>query len=103
VTKFITLAYGDAPATYRQSLMLLVSLIAYAPEPTEIVVVTDHPERFVWFGTRIEIDYLDGRRLEQWRGPTPFSMRHKLELALAMTGATGVRVWLVRIIPIGHP
>jgi hypothetical protein len=25
------------------------------------------------------------------------------ELALAMTGATGVRVWLVRIIPIGHP
>ena len=83
MTKFITLAYGDAPATYRQSLMLLVSLIAYAPEPTEIVVVTDHPERFVWFGTRIEIDYLDGRRLEQWRGPTPFSMRHKLELARA--------------------
>jgi len=79
----VTLAYGDAAAIYRQSLMLLVSLVAYAPEPSEIVVVTDHPERFVWFGTRIEIDYLDAARLGQWRGPNPFSMRHKLELARA--------------------
>ncbi len=83
MTRYTTLAYGDAAAIYRQSLMLLVSLAAYAPEPSEIVVVTDHPERFVWFGTRIEIEYLDARRLEEWRGPNPFSMRHKLELARA--------------------
>jgi hypothetical protein len=63
--------------------MLLVSLVAYAPEPSEIVVVTDHPERFVWFGTKIEIEYLDTARLAAWRGSNPFSMRHKLELARA--------------------
>src|SRR5215471_895030 len=83
MTRYITLAYGDGSAVYRQSLMLLVSLVAHAPEPSEIVVVTDHPERFVWFGTRIEIEYLDAPRLESWRGPNPFSMRHKLELARA--------------------
>ncbi len=83
MTRYMTLAYGDDPAIYRQSLMLLVSLVAFAPEPSEIVVVTDHPERFVWFGTRVEIDYLDAARLDAWRGPNPFSMRHKLELARA--------------------
>jgi hypothetical protein len=77
------MAYGAAPAVYRQSLMLLVSLVAFAPEPAEIVVVTDHPERFVWFGTRIEIEYLDAARFQQWRGNDPFSMRHKLQLARA--------------------
>jgi len=81
VTRYISLAYGEAPAIYRQSLMLLVSLVAYAPEPSEIVIVTDHPERFVWFGTKIEIEYLDAARLQTWRGENPFSMRHKLELA----------------------
>ena len=81
MTRYVTLAYGDMPAVYRQSLMMLVSLTAFAPEPREFVVVTDHPERFVWFGTRVEIEYLDAARLAAWRGTNPFSMRHKLELA----------------------
>lgn len=81
MTRYTTLAYGDAPAAYRQSLMMLVSLVAFAPEPFEVIVATDHPERFVWFGTRVEIEYVDANRLARWHGPTPFSMRHKLELA----------------------
>src|SRR5579872_7368240 len=83
MTRYVTLAHGDMPAVYRQSLMMLVSLTAFAPEPCEFVVVTDHPERYVWFGTRIEIEYLDAARLNAWRGENPFSMRHKLELARA--------------------
>ena len=39
--------------------MLLVSLLAHAPEPYELVVATDRPECYVWFGTRVEIEYLD--------------------------------------------
>jgi hypothetical protein len=85
VTRYVTLAYGDAPGVYRQSLMLLVSLVAYAPEPYELVVATDRPECYVWFGTRVQIEFLDGGRLAGWRGPSPFSMRQKLELALAAT------------------
>ena len=33
--------------------MLLLSLVAHAPEPYELVVATDRPECFVWFGTRV--------------------------------------------------
>jgi hypothetical protein len=79
------LAYGDAPGVYRQSLMLLVSLVAHAPEPYELVVATDRPECYAWFGTRVQIEYLDAARLTGWRGPDPFSMRQKLELARAAT------------------
>ena len=64
-------------------LMLLVSLVAHAPEPYELVVATDRPDCYVWFGTRVEIEYLDAARLEAWRGPRPFSMRQKLELIRA--------------------
>ena len=55
--RYVTLAYGDAPGVYRQSLMLLLSLVAHAPEPYELVVATDRPECYVWFGTRVEIEY----------------------------------------------
>jgi hypothetical protein len=85
VVRYVTLAYGDAPGVYRQSLMLLLSLVAHAPEPYELVVATDRPECYVWFGTRVEIEYLDFARLTAWRGPSPFSMRQKLELARAAT------------------
>jgi hypothetical protein len=83
MTRYVTLAYGDAPGVYRQSLMLLLSLVAHAPEPYELVVATDRPECYVWFGTRVEIEYLDAARLDAWRGPRPFSMRQKLELIRA--------------------
>ena len=81
--RYVTLAYGDAPGVYRQSLMLLLSLVAHAPEPYELVVATDRPASYVWFGTRVEIEYLDAARLDVWRGPRPFSMRQKLELIRA--------------------
>jgi hypothetical protein len=95
VIRYVTLAYGDAPGVYRQSLMLLVSLLAYAPEPYEILVATDRPECYVWFGTRVDIEYLDAARLDAWRGPSPFSMRQKLELLrAAAVAATGPVVLL---------
>jgi hypothetical protein len=83
LVRYVTLAYGDAPSVYRQSLMLLVSLVAHAPEPYALLVATDRPEYYVWFGTRVEVEYLDFARLQAWRGPEPFSMRQKLELARA--------------------
>jgi hypothetical protein len=80
VTRYVTLAYGDQPGVYRQSVMLLVSLVAFAPEPYELVVATDRPECYVWFGTRVDIQFLDASLLRAWRGPEPFSMRQKLLL-----------------------
>src|SRR3954463_1387508 len=93
LVRYVTLAYGDAPGVYRQSLMLLLSLVAHAPDPYELLVATDRPECYVWFGTRVEIEFLDFRRLQAWRGPAPFSMRQKLELARAAipTAESGLR------------
>src|SRR4051812_29426281 len=78
--RYVTLAYGDQPGVYRQSVMLLVSLVAFAPDPYELVVATDRPECYVWFGTRVDIEYLDPSLLRAWAGPEPFSMRQKLML-----------------------
>jgi len=80
MTRYVTLAYGNQPGVYRQSVMLLVSLVAFAPEPYELVVATDRPECYVWFGTRVDIQYLDPSLLASWQGPDPFSMRQKLML-----------------------
>jgi hypothetical protein len=76
--RFLTLAYGDAPGVYRQSVMLLLSLVAHAPDPYEIVVATDRPDCYVWFGTRVDIEFLDAPTLQGWRGDLSFSMRQKL-------------------------
>lgn len=94
MTRYVTLAYGDASAIYRQSLMLLVSLVAHAPDPYELVVATDRPEHFVWFGTRVEIAYLDAALLKGWRGANAFSMRQKLALMRTAWPQTGAIVLL---------
>ena len=59
--------------------MLLISLLAHAPAPSELVVATDRPERFAWFGKTVRLVTLDRRELEVWRGTPPISMRVKLE------------------------
>jgi hypothetical protein len=92
MTRYVTLAYGTNPAIYRQSVMMLVSLVAFAPEPYELVVATDHPEFYVWFGTRIDIQYLDPSLLKAWQGPEPFSMRQKLMLLRTAWPETGAIV-----------
>ncbi len=87
--RYVTLAYGGQPAVCRQSVMMLLSLVAFAPEPYELVVATDRPEDYVWFGTRVDIQYLDVSLLEAWKGPQPFSMRQKLMLLRAAWPETG--------------
>jgi hypothetical protein len=92
-TRYVTLAYGGQPGVYRQSAMLLVSLVAHAPEPYELVVATDRPECYVWFGTRVDIQYLDASLLRSWQGTEPFSMRQKLMLLRTAWPDTGAIVF----------
>jgi hypothetical protein len=95
MVRYATLAYGDDPAVFRRAAMLLVSLVAYAPAVgRELVVVTDRPERFVWFGTLIDIEYVDAERLTTWRGTPGISMRPKLEAARLLVPASGALVLL---------
>jgi hypothetical protein len=92
--RYATLAYGSAEPAFAQAAMLLVSLLAHAPEPRELMVVTDRPERFAWFGDRIVLRPIEAAELESWRGPAPFSMRQKIEAALAVLPPAGALVLL---------
>src|SRR5438067_12678787 len=94
MTRYVTLAYGQDRGVYRQSVMLLVSLVGHAPEPYELVVATDRPECYVWFGTRVDIQYLDASLLRAWQGAEPFSMRQKLMLLRTAWPDTGAVVLL---------
>ncbi len=78
-TRYLTLAYGDSADVYSQSAMLLVSLLAYAPAASELVVVTDQPQRFAWFGRAVRLAATDRHELEARQGTPPISMRVKLE------------------------
>lgn len=92
--RYVTLAYGDGEPVYRQASMLLLSLLAFAPEPRELVVVTDHPERFQWFDGVARIDRVTAEQLAEWRGRDRFSMRQKLEVARAAAPEQGALVML---------
>ena len=87
--RYATLAYGNDARIYRQASMLVVSLLAHAPHPFDIVVITDRPERFAWFGDAIRIRALIPGELAGWRGPDPFSMRQKIEAARAIVPENG--------------
>jgi len=91
---YVTLAYGADERVYDQASMLLLSLIAHAPEPRELVVVTDHPERFAWLAWDVRVHAVTGEQLSEWRGRDPFSMRQKLEVARSQVPAQGAFVLL---------
>ena len=88
-TRYVTVAYGAGEAVYRQASMLLLSLIAFAPHPRELVVVTDHPDRFAWFEDLVAMWPVRSDQVSAWQGPDPFSMRAKLEIARAVAPASG--------------
>ena len=91
-TRYATLAYGSGEAVYRQASMLLISLLAFAPEPRELVAVTDHPERFDWLADVVRIHALAAEQVKAWQGPDPFSMRAKLEVARTAMPARGALI-----------
>ena len=81
--RYVTLAYGPAEPVYRQASMLLLSLLAHAPAPRELVVVTERPDRFEWFEGSVAIHTVTPEQIARWQAPGPFSMRAKLEVLRA--------------------
>ena len=94
IVRYATLAYGRHDAVYRQATMLVVSVLAHAPAPFEIVVVTDRPDRFAWFADVVKVRVLPPGELQAWIGANPFSMRQKLEAARAVMPRDGALAFL---------
>lgn len=94
IVRYATLAYGESGAVHHEATMLLVSLLAHAPHPHEMVVVTDRAGRFSWLGELVRIRVLTPGELNEWRGASPFSMRQKLAAARAIMPSEGALVFL---------
>ena len=92
--RYVTIAYGPGDEVYGQASMLLLSLLACAPRPYELVVVSDHPERADWFRGEVRAHGVTSDQLRTWQGRDPFSMRAKLEIARALAPPSGALVLL---------
>lgn len=79
--RYAVLAYGSQNSIHRQASMLVLSLLAHAPQPREIVVITDRPDRYAWFADVLRIRVLVPGELQTWRGEHQFSMRQKIVAA----------------------
>ena len=92
--RYLTLACGGDDAVHSQAAMVMLSLMAYAPEPRELVVVTDRPECYEWLQWDVRVQPVSAAQLAEWRGKDPHTMRQKLEVARAMMPSAGALVML---------
>ena len=87
-TRFGVLAYGARPGLDREAAVALLTLHAYAPPGSELVLLTDQPDRYRWFGNAITIDRLTASTVREWRGSFDDQFRPSLE-ALRRLAADG--------------
>ena len=78
-TRFGVLAYGPDGRLHREAAAAILSVQAHRPPASEIVVLTDQPARYRWFGGSITIDPLSDRVLTEWRGRRGDRYRPKIE------------------------
>jgi hypothetical protein len=78
-TRYGVLAYGPRGALHREAAVALLTLQAHAPAGSEIVLLTDRPAHYRWFGNSITIDRLTPAIVRAWRGPLDDQFRPSLE------------------------
>lgn len=78
-TRFGVLAYGPRGGLHREAAVALLTLQAYAPPGSDIVLLTDRPDHYRWFGNSITIDRLTPATVRAWRGPFDDQFRPSLE------------------------
>lgn len=83
------LVFGDREQDYLQARYVLLSLLGHWDDsPFRAVVVTDHPERFAWFGEdRLRCIAVDAETLRKWRGPRDIFWRIQ-QKAIAVVAAS---------------
>ena len=79
--RYALMTFGGDDFRYWQAHYCLLGLLAYAPKPCEIVMATDHPERFAWFGDSIRVHGMDAAQVKSWIGPEGYFLRTLIETA----------------------
>lgn len=78
-TRFGVLAYGPRAALHREAAVALLTIKAHAPAASEVVLLTDRPGHYRWFGNSITIDRLTPAIIREWRGRYDDPFRPSLE------------------------
>jgi hypothetical protein len=78
-TRFGVLAYGPRPELNGEAAVALLTLQAFAPSGSELVLLTDRPEHYRWFGSSLTIDRLSADSIREWRGRFDDPFRPSLE------------------------
>jgi hypothetical protein len=78
-TRFGVLAYGPAARLHREAAIALLSIRAHAPASSEVVLVTDRPDQYRWFGGSITIEAVTAATVRAWRGVHDDQFRPSLE------------------------
>lgn len=78
-TRFGVLAYGPAARLHREAALALLSIQAHATPSSEVVLLTDRPDHYRWFGNSITIDRLTPAVVRAWRGAHDDQFRPSLE------------------------
>jgi hypothetical protein len=79
LTRYLTLAFGDDDGIHTQVFHALLTVLAHAPRPRELVVLTDAPRRYRFFGDAVTALEVDAAMLKSWQGPHDFFWRIKLK------------------------
>ena len=78
--RFVFVTFGGREALHVQAWYSMLSVMAYAPADTDVVMVTENPERYEWFGSRIRVVPIDAARVRGWRGKHDYLWRVKMEV-----------------------
>ncbi|HYE07592.1 MAG TPA: hypothetical protein VEL07_18890 [Planctomycetota bacterium] len=75
----IILAFGDDDDLHAEAWTMLLTTLRYAPPTLDLLIMTDRPERYRWFGGRVRTVEVSGERLAAWKGEHGLFSRIKLE------------------------
>jgi hypothetical protein len=84
LNRLCLVSFGDRDAWFAEAYLAILTALDRLPPPFAVVVATDRPERYRWFGERIRIELLSPERIERWSGPQRFVWRVVLK-AIAET------------------
>jgi hypothetical protein len=97
LTRYALMTFGPDDFRYWQAHYCLLTVLAHAPRPCEVVIATDQPERFRWFGDHIRVHAMSSAGLAQWKGEHGYFLRtliQTLRLGTALQPSAGVAVYL---------
>src|SRR2546421_7679798 len=89
------LAYGPSGRLHREGAVALLTVQTWAPAHREILVFTDHPALYRWFGSSITVVGLSERTLTEWRGPAGDRFRPKIAVLQRLAADRSADVLLI--------